>query len=97
MRKVFRFFCHISYLFFALLAIASPVNKYEWMWEMDPSIPPGAIEGGDEGVLVIAMLLIVMVLIQLVSLIFARKKSERILSGVFILLAVLIGCVKFYT
>lgn len=76
------------------MAVGLLSNKYSWMHEVDPSIPPSAIEDGAGNRALFRILLLGLVTTpQLIILVMARGRTERVVAWLLIAVAVLVGFV----
>jgi len=96
MKTLARIFAYVVYLAgFAILLIMQ-TNKYDWMHDMDPSIPAGSIQDTGNAAIFALFVLIVIAIAQLILLLATRKKLEKILSAGLILLAFAVWAVRFW-
>jgi len=97
MKKIGRVVAYVVYLTGLLLIALLPANKYEWMWEMDPDIPAGAVEDASGNSALFALLiLIAVVAVQFILLIKAEKNLDKTVSVILILFALIVWGVKFW-
>ncbi|GHU31701.1 hypothetical protein FACS189497_12740 [Betaproteobacteria bacterium] len=88
MKSIYRLVTHAFYWVGLFLLLLLSSGKYDWMREVDPSIPAGAIEdtSGDRAV-VRVIILSVIIFIQLILIITAKKTWASVLSVALIFLA----------
>jgi hypothetical protein len=97
MRKIGRVVVYAVYFTGLLLLVLLPANRYEWMREMNPDIPAGAIEStSGNNILFAFLLLIIMLMTQIILLIKTEKKLDRVVSVILISLALLLWGIKFW-
>lgn len=90
MNKYLRIGLHSIYAFGLLLIIVFSGGKYDWMADVDSSIPPGAIEdGSDNRVVFLGLVLTVVIVAQLIVAIKANKPTERLISALLAFVAIL--------
>lgn len=81
----------LGYLIFVigmLILYALPANRYEWVREVDPSIPVGAFEDPSGNSFIFATLIALVVVVAQIFLISKTKiKSQKIISA-FMLVAI---------
>ncbi len=95
MNKLLRVGLHTVYVFGLLLIILLSGGKYDWMTEMDPSIPAGAIEDGSGNSAVFSGLLLAFIIAaQLIIAVKTKRKWEKWVSGFLVLLAILVCAVS---
>ena len=81
---------HAIYAFGLLLIFAFSGSKYDWMADVDPSISYGSIEDASGNrVVFLGVVLAVVVAAQLIVAIKAKRATERLISGLLILVAIL--------
>ena len=90
-----RVIAHTIYGLALLLMAMLSSNKYQWMSEMDESIPLGAIEDASKDNAVVVVLLLVLALtIQLILLMKSRDTAQRVTAAVLVVLALAVGLLK---
>jgi len=90
MNKYLRIGLHAIYAFGLLLILIFSGNKLDWMADFDPSISSGAIEdGAGNRTVFLCVVLAVAILAQLIVAITANKPTERLISGLLVLVAIL--------
>jgi len=73
-----------------------PANKYDWMQEMAPAIPAGAIEDPSGNAALFAFLLLACaVAAQLILVLTTKRNLERASSLILILVALLVWKLRF--
>lgn len=95
MKRLLPLGAHVVSVLGLLLMATLTSNKYEWMSEMDPSIPANAIDTSGNSTLAAGLLLAFVIVTQLILAIKSRKISTRLWSGTLILLAIAVWAWKF--
>jgi hypothetical protein len=98
MKNLLRVFAHLLFACGTFVFYALPSNKYSWMEDIDPSISAKSIEdpSSDNRVIFTFLLLIIIVLIQLVLAVKSQSRKEKVLSIVFIVVALVGWSYKFW-
>jgi hypothetical protein len=80
----------------ALVFLALPVHRYDWMQQMDPSItaPPDA--GSDNGAMFALLLLAAIVVSQLALMATAKSRRERAIAIVAVVVAFLLWTSRYW-
>ena len=80
----------------ALVFLALPVHRYDWMQQMDPSItaPPDA--GSDNGAMFALLLLAAIVVSQLALMATAKSRRERIIAIVITVAAIALWASRYW-
>jgi hypothetical protein len=96
MKKIFRIIAHTIYAIGLFVVMTMPNNKYDWMQEIDPSIPAHAIEdtSGNSTVFV-SLVCIAIIFAQIILIIKAKEVQGKIVPIVLVLLAFIIWGLKF--
>lgn len=90
MNKLLRAGLYTVYAIGLLLIALTAGSKYDWMTEMDPSIPSGAIEDGSGRSIFSGLLLGIVILIQTVLMATTKNKAEKLMSVTLMALAVVV-------
>lgn len=88
MNKWLRATLIICYLVFLFFMYTVTIDKYEMMYEIDPSIPTGAFNNDGAGRVVGGFLLGMIICVQTLSLILEKTNKWKLLSVILALIAV---------
>ena len=97
MPKILKVIIHLLFVIGIFLFYVVPVNKYEWMQEIDPSITAASIEStSGNGALFTFLMLILIVLTQIIFFAKSTRMTEKIVSMILIVIAVVFWTYKFW-
>ncbi|AVS66520.1 hypothetical protein C8245_13295 [Paracidovorax avenae] len=85
MHKTLRLCIHLVCIAGLLAMFLLSGDKYDVLYAMDPSIPPGSIEGGSRGRVVVVAVFIAIVLLEAFAMAKATRMRERWLPAVLML------------
>ncbi|ABM34027.1 hypothetical protein QRO11_06935 [Paracidovorax citrulli] len=85
MHKTLRLCIHLACIAGLLAMFLLSGDKYDVLYAMDPSIPPGSIEGGGSGRVVTVAIFLAIVLLQIFAMAKATRMRERWLPAVLML------------
>lgn len=89
MAKLLRYSLHTIYALGLLLLFLFAGNKYDWMSDLEPSVAGAGIEDGSGNRAVfLGVLLAVAITVELIVALWAKRTSERMISGLLVLLAI---------
>ncbi|GKT24367.1 hypothetical protein [Acidovorax sp. SUPP3334] len=95
MNKLLRITLHTASIFGLLVMALLPGNQYDFMHEMDPSIPANAIENGSNNAIVATIAIFAIVAVMQIALaVKASRPQARVLPVMQILLGLTILAVK---
>jgi hypothetical protein len=96
MKVIAKVFVHLLLVLGLLVFIATPVNKYSWMQEMEPSVATLPANEGSGNTIFTALLLVAVVVTQLGIVVTSPDKKERLASIALVLIAISVWLSRFW-
>lgn len=94
MKRIIRFIYYLIYFAAILVLWIMPVNKYEWMQEMDDTIKKVPEDSSGDISVAMAIIVGILIVLSLIRFKFAKDRREKLILIVLAFLAITVWLLK---